>query len=227
MTIYRQTISLKPLVLAMMMGSVIAFAPTPAAAGDYFSAQLETGQHQDSKRTTATYNATIKYHAPTAIKLAYGRHYGQYRLEGEFGYAKSNINEIVGHYGQDTEESGHEEYYSLMINGLMDFKNATKFTPYIGAGLGAVDIHHKASFKPRTTKTFHTDDYTWVFGYQAMAGVNWQVKPKMALSLSYRYFATNGHTHTHTATGGTATYTDFEIDSTKIQYLGLGLNYAF
>ncbi|WP_024851038.1 outer membrane protein [Hydrogenovibrio kuenenii] len=230
MTIKNHKAAYKALGVALITSGALFFTATSAYAGSdsYVSMQLETGQQQDSKRSTPKYTSNISYHSPTAFKFAYGKHYGQYRLEGEFGYAKSTINEIIGHYGQQTDESGHEEYYSLMVNGLMDFKNTTNFTPYLGAGLGAVDVHNNVSYKPlATTGTLTSDHYSWVWGYQAMAGVNWKVKPKMDVSFSYRYFATGDHTHQQSSTSGSTTVPDIKIQAARIQFIGLGLRYAF
>ena len=78
---------------------------------------------------------------------------------------------------------------SLMLNGYYDFKNKSKFTPYLSAGVGVSRIENKVSINPEffgdseniTTDT--NNNFTWTAG----AGVAYKVTENVALDLAYRY----------------------------------------
>ena len=78
---------------------------------------------------------------------------------------------------------------SLMLNGYYDFKNKSKFTPYLSAGVGVSRIENKVSINPEalgTSENITTDtnnNFTWTAG----AGVAYKVTENVALDLSYRY----------------------------------------
>lgn len=75
-------------------------------------------------------------------------------------------------------EEGYNYYFSNNVNALMtnayyDFHNSSKFTPYLGLGVGM------------TSFSFAADDMH--FAYQANLGVDYQLKPKLTLGVNYRY----------------------------------------
>lgn len=67
---------------------------------------------------------------------------------------------------------------SLMLNGYYDFKNQSKFTPYLSAGIGFTHVKDSA-YTPNATD----NHFTWSAG----AGVNYAVSKNVGLDLSYRY----------------------------------------
>ena len=78
---------------------------------------------------------------------------------------------------------------SLMLNGYYDFKNKSKFTPYLSAGVGVSRIENKVSINPEalgTSENITTDtnnNFTWTAG----AGIAYKVTENVALDLAYRY----------------------------------------
>ena len=78
---------------------------------------------------------------------------------------------------------------SLMLNGYYDFKNKSKSTPYLSAGVGVSRIENKVSINPEAfgdSENITTDtnnNFTWTAG----AGVAYKVTENVALDLSYRY----------------------------------------
>ncbi|MGH7735668.1 MAG: OmpA family protein [Gemmatimonadales bacterium] len=74
---------------------------------------------------------------------------------------------------------------------LYDINLGWPVTPHIGAGIGAVDIidHARAA---GVGQVFNDDD--WQFGYQAIAGVRYNMTPNVALDLDYRYLGTTDAT---------------------------------
>lgn len=73
---------------------------------------------------------------------------------------------------------------ALFLNAYYDLHNASKFTPYIGAGIGiaAVDVE---SF-PRGSFTLH-DKSTGNFAWNMSLGVSYAFTPSLGLDFSYRY----------------------------------------
>lgn len=93
---------------------------------------------------------------------------------------------------------------SLMLNGYYDFKNKSKFTPYLSAGVGVSRIENKVSINPEalgTSENITTDtnnNFTWTAG----AGVAYKVTENVALDLAYRYVDA-GETDVSQSIGGT------------------------
>ena len=73
-----------------------------------------------------------------------------------------------------------------MVNGYYDFDTGTKFTPYLGAGIGAVQLTGKVE-KSGTTIT---EMGRTGFGYQGIAGVAYKLTDQLAIKGEYRYLAT-------------------------------------
>lgn len=78
---------------------------------------------------------------------------------------------------------------SLMLNGYYDFKNTTKFTPYLSAGLGVSRIENDISTNPEIFNSSEhiSTDTNNNFAWTAGAGVAYQVTKNVALDLAYRY----------------------------------------
>ena len=80
---------------------------------------------------------------------------------------------------------------SLMLNGYYDFKNTSKFTPYLGAGVGVTRIKNKQSLNPEIPEFFiesdSQSDTSNTFTWSANVGVAYQVTENVALDLGYRY----------------------------------------
>lgn len=76
---------------------------------------------------------------------------------------------------------------SLMLNGYYDFKNQSKFTPYISAGVGMTRIKNnlKNTNYPDNEYSFSKSDnqFTWAAGL----GIAYNLSQNVALDLSYRY----------------------------------------
>ena len=102
-----------------------------------------------------------------------------------------------------------------MTNVIYDFTVGWPVTPHIGFGIGAIDNERSASDQPTRTDNNPTvtgpghDWYnragtpftnpviggtflkgsSWSFGYQAIAGIRYDINPLLAFDLDYRYLA--------------------------------------
>ena len=71
---------------------------------------------------------------------------------------------------------------SLMLNGYYDFKNKSKFTPYISAGIGFTHVKNK-----QTDEDLSISDSDNHFTWSAGVGVAYNISENVALDASYRY----------------------------------------
>jgi opacity protein-like surface antigen len=70
---------------------------------------------------------------------------------------------------------------AFMVNGYYDLKTSTKFTPYVGAGIGLANIEVDAP-------AYRNSDN--VFAYQALVGVSYELDKNSSVTAGYRYFGT-------------------------------------
>ena len=81
---------------------------------------------------------------------------------------------------------GDIDIYSAIANFYFDFPNRTRFTPYIGAGIGYSYVESNVVF---AGLDFETESNS-VLSYQAMAGLSTRLGARVELYSEYRYFAT-------------------------------------
>lgn len=107
------------------------------------------------------------------------------RYEIELMYRETDFNRLSNSTIAPGGFGGSVESYVAMANAYYDFDTGTRWTPYIGAGLGAAQ-HQFDSI------TINVDDDDTVFAYQGMAGVAYTLEPYSYthIGLGYRYFGT-------------------------------------
>jgi len=118
-----------------------------------------------------------------------------------------SLNSTAAPFQANVATSGDVTSFALMANLWHDFKiENSPITPFIGAGVGAVRLavdYSGQAVLPTNTQgvlsnygTFqhtahfgtNTDDWTW--GWQAGAGLAYDLGNGMSISAQYRYFAT-------------------------------------
>lgn len=115
-----------------------------------------------------------------SIGYAYGN---GLRTEIELGYRQNDIGDLSGVAGG----SGDSDAFNAMINGLYDFHNSSDFTPYIGVGIGYLDLSLDG-VNPVGGATL--DDSDGLLAYQGILGVGYSLTEQIALFVDYRYLAT-------------------------------------
>ena len=130
-----------------------------------------------------------------------GYEMGPWRFEAEYAYREHDLNSVqVG--GARFGATGDRHAHAVMGNVLYDvplgawMPMALPLTPHIGAGIGAVNLTDTVRVAGRS----NTDD-DWVFGYQAIAGVRYNLSPNLAVDLDYKYLATDDATFRIRGTG--------------------------
>jgi opacity protein-like surface antigen len=182
-------ISIKNLVVALLV-----MISVPAMAAGTQSVTTKTTRTQSIKTSTyqgilsnAYVAGQIGYNNPTggdlddeaSYSVSLGYHVNpSFRVEGEFAYRENDIS-VSG-------VSGDSRVGNLMVNGWYDLVNSSKFTPYVGGGVGIAHGELKG-----TTGGAFFDDKDYAFVYQAGAGVAYALNDKIDLTADYRFIDTS------------------------------------
>ena len=102
------------------------------------------------------------------------------RLEGEYFHNQININNIDSMPGV----GGHVSNNALFANVLYDFKSNSRYTPYIGAGVGPDFINVKSI---GAAPVGYLKGDTADGAYQGIAGISTQLDHNWAVTADYRY----------------------------------------
>jgi len=102
-----------------------------------------------------------------------------FRTELEAGYRQSEFVKING-----TSANGAQSVLDVSANLLYDFDTRSKFTPYVGGGLGVAS--YKWSNVATSVSPVYNDRAT-AFQWQGIAGVNMKVSSRTRVFIEYRY----------------------------------------
>lgn len=149
----------------------------------------------------------ISFDTGFGITAAIGNAYENgLRGEVEFGYRTSDVDEYDSDFGSGST-NGDISTISLMVNGYYDFMPKETICPFIGAGIGYVNIEDDFD------ELGSADDN--VFAYQVAAGVAYTINPQTKIDVQYRYFDTD----------------DGDFDGLEFEYgthnVMLGVRYSF
>jgi len=142
-----------------------------------------------------------------------GYQFGTTRLEGEFAWQNYDRNSttftatVPGAVPNNfTVMATAIDTYSAFLNGYYDFPSHTKFSPFVGAGLGVTWLDAAVRSGPdgvvRTPGLAQS-----AFAYQAKAGLSYHVTDTATAFFQYRFTGTAGfHYGGATASVGNQTY---------------------
>jgi len=205
----------KPALAADLTGLYVApkFSASEQKTGEYeekdnySGSMLPVRDTQGSKTDTAWGGAlAIGYDFHPALSLPI-------RAELEYAarsQARTSFSGTSSAYGFAATNTRKTEVSSLFANVFYDFHNDTKFTPYVGAGVGVAQIRVKDNFwtsygavsTGSGSKT--VENFAWNLG----AGVAYSFDSNWKLDLGYRYSdfgsvtgaaAVDGYSFTHQA----------------------------
>jgi outer membrane protein OmpA-like peptidoglycan-associated protein len=114
-------------------------------------------------------------------QVGYG--FGNVRLEGEFSYRHSDLDRFTDPLGSRSA-GGSIGGGAVMANAYYDFTTASKLTPYLGVGIGGLDLSAK---RITAAGVGVLDNDQTKFAYQGIAGVSYDVSDTMAVKADYRY----------------------------------------
>jgi OOP family OmpA-OmpF porin len=176
--------------LAVTAGAVVGL--TRAAAADdgwYVSAGVGATDLPDLKasNTIAGGNPTkIEPSLGIAIVGAAGYAWGPVRLEEELGWRDNGIDKVSTPSLGKQNGTGDLAPLSLMTNLYYDFDTGSKWTPYLGAGAGGVDLDARVVEAGTTLVKAERIG----FGYQGIAGLAYRINDALSIKADYRYLAT-------------------------------------
>ncbi|MEO1083217.1 MAG: OmpW family outer membrane protein [Acidobacteriota bacterium] len=172
---------------------ILGTAPTADAAEKYVKlvagfGDLDDGGtlEVDDPRFSSTADAS--YDLGIRSGLAFGwRFDDRFALELEYLYSTNDFDAAVFSDGQRFEDGN---YASVVIsaNAYTFFRRGESVRPYVGAGLGWVQEVDVDFERGDEEISFQTDD----FGFQAMAGLLWDVNDRWSLDLQARYLVVDG-----------------------------------
>jgi len=174
------------IVSGILAAGLVAGLSTAALADGWY-AGAETGLNLAPSEkykgvANGTTSAKVTHDPGFGLLVNGGYAFGQFRAEGEFGWRYNGVDKANGISG-----SGNVQAYDLMVNGYYDIKTGTAWTPYLGVGVGAVDI---VNSNIKNSSGNLTNDSDIVLGYQGIAGVSYALNDHLALNADYRYLGT-------------------------------------
>ncbi len=180
---------------------------TPAGPGVwYFGGEGGWTSLDSFGKSIAGISATTHVNDGFNVGARAGYEWGPWRFEEEFSFRQNGITHISAG-GLSTTANGNVNEYALMTNAIYDFTLGWPITPHIGGGVGAVNVDVGMSVPPFAIPGFSfpggtvVSGNTWEFGYQAIAGVRYNINPALAFDIDYRYLGTAGATIHSKATG--------------------------
>lgn len=128
-----------------------------------------------------------------AISFAFGRRHN-HRLRSEIELAirandtsvefePSAVDDVLENILPPNDEDAIRAY-SIMKNFIWDFNNASRLTPYLGAGLGW-------SYLDLQAPSIGTDEGTGAFSYQGIGGVGVRLNKAVDFIVEYRFLGTS------------------------------------
>ena len=171
--------------LSLLFAAVIAVVllAAPAYADDTYisgNAGMVLSRNADINQVNGGTLLTLPLSEGMNVVGAAGLVFDNIRIEGEFGYQKSGINDQLG--------KGHERMLSLLVNGYYDF-TTEGIQPYVTAGAGAAQARLSRFLIGRSPDAFISNDSVTGFAYQFGAGVSFPISETILIDLRFRHFA--------------------------------------
>lgn len=168
---------------ALLATAAVALLPFTAGAADRgFYLDLHGGVNwlTDSDFDTAGTSNELDFDTGWAVGTAVGYQYGNgFRSEIELTY---RTNDVDGLNGVGT--NGDVKAWNLFLNGYWDFRNSSRWTPYVGAGLGWAWVDFDSVGPVGLSQV---DDNDGNFAVQGIAGITFQATSNVDLFADYRY----------------------------------------
>jgi len=169
----------------------------PEGAGPYLRAAAGPSFFQDGqiRNFGGPASGKVEYQVGGYAGAAFGYAFNNYiATDFELGFNAAKIDNVQGFTSHDSR------IYNLpfMANVILSCPIPhTIVTPYVGAGAGGADVVFDTDrFSDGVTSVFG-DENDVVFAWQAFAGLRFQLAPRIALDVGYRYFNTGNPTFSY------------------------------
>ena len=204
------------LATALATGLIVAMAGSASAEqpGPYMSLGVGANFLNDADLTGTGVTDKAEFNTGWAVMGAVGYAFDKnWRSELELGFRRNDIDKLTNGGGN----SGNVDGASLMGNLLYDIDTGSKWTPYLGVGVGAV--RYKANgLQPTSTSTLNDSDTK--LAAQGILGIAYDVSQNTQLFLDYHYLASRDPSVT--SSNSTALKSEYEAHTVM-----LGFRYSF
>lgn len=149
--------------------------------------------------TNKDFSDRVEFDPNINIGGAAGYDFGIVRMEGELSYKQAGIRSVTSQSDgfRFHNVNGSIGALAMMFNGFFDLHNNSRFTPYLGGGIGFAGLHlsdttgidPRSGAAQRITLYGAADDT--VFAYQVGTGVEITLNRQCSLDIGYRYFVTD------------------------------------
>ena len=189
----------------------------------YASGQVGVRAVEQQAITAPSVAIDLEQHNGLYASFALGRYFDRdgigFRGELETAYRDGGRISQFSVNNASTAVSGDGlSSWSLMANGIVDFNNRSRFTPYVGAGIGVIrldgDIQSPGNF---------IDDTATVFGAQGIVGVDIRLSKSVSAFTDLRYQKAFGSEMTLVGTAGSGAV-DVDYDAYTV---GAGIRLSF
>ena len=162
-----------------------------AGQGGFTTFELEDGDIGGGNNIDSTQVVGFSVGGALGFKL------GNFRLEGEIGYREYDPSDLEI-AGVELDITGDLTVLSYLANLYFDFDNSTRFTPYIGGGVGAAKFSANNLVRGGI---LNVDEEDTVFAYKVGGGLAFTMTPSLDLTFDYHYFGTAEPEFTNSLTG--------------------------
>lgn len=180
----RSSVSAIALLAALAISSTVQAQDITQPKGLYIGAGIGASIPSEAKITGPGVSTEAELDAFVAAMATLGYSYSNnLRSEIELAYRQNDVAKVGTSTG-----SGDYTTINPMLNLYYDFPGMGRFTPYLGAGVGLANLD-LGSVSP--VDGSRLDDSDWVYAYQGIAGIGYQLTNNVGLFADYRYLDTS------------------------------------
>ncbi|GEM_PF-2327041 len=206
--------------------------PAPYASAVY--TRMSAGLSVLPKLTMGYENGTQVLQSETVFDNGYDADIGvgyrfmsNFRAELAAGHIYNLVSRNSSNSIENTIYGGHVSVYTAFFNLYYDFNFHSKFTPYLGGGVGYLNRSYQWQLNNGSPENDYTTSYASPAA-QAIAGVAYAVTKKFSVTLDYRYMGTptDGMTISNQAGGTAAAAGRYQLNYLS-NLVNLGVSYQF
>lgn len=155
------------------------------------------------------------------INGAAGYRFDDARVELEVAYTNNDVNGVTVNNLAEIPLDGGIESAQVMVNGYYDIPTNSRFSPYIGGGVGVATLTaNDVETNIPGLGALALDDTGASFVFQAKAGVAYAINDQASAFVGYRLHGLPGQNFR-------AFDADFDADTVLIHSIQLGARYEF
>lgn len=186
-----KTLLLAGIATTLFAANANAVELNPYVSGKLTYSEIKVDGSQVSNGTSQTADIEDKvYGFNAAVGASTKVPFGSLRGEFEFGYKdgmKDNYTSAAD-AARGASAIMKADIQTYMFNLYYDIDTGTKFTPYVGAGIGMAHIDAKSNYADPTYKAHSSlSKSANEFAYQLSAGVSYAMNENVSFDLGYRY----------------------------------------